>query len=802
MNVRLKKILRDLTSDIPKNAMLVVAIAIGVFGVGTILGGYAVLKREMATNYGSTVPADATIKVDGASLDPALVESIARREDIVHAERHSTVSGRMKIGEAWYPLLLFVVDDFQRMQTNKVAFVSGASVPPDGTMLVERTSYDVMLCAEGEEIVVKTPSGRPTLLRISGTVHDPGLAPARQEKTGYGYITLATLRMLGETQGFDELRISVPESQRTVESIRRTAIGVNATLEQQGYGIHEVQIPPPGRHPHQGQMNAVLLLFTIFSFLLLALSSILVSASIATLMVRQIREIGIMKTIGANTKQIALLYFAMILVLCLLAVLPAVPLSQHAALFFAGKISGLLNLRIFDSSIPGWVLGVQIIAGMLIPLIAAAIPVVRGSRISVREALANYGMSRNSGASAPFLVKLLSPTMFGETFALSVRNVFRQRSRLFLSLGLLSAGGAMFITALNVSKAWDTNLQKIYQQRFYDLDIRLNRSRPSGEITTRLKNIAGIRSIGEWAYSSTSFITDVKFNIVQTYPDKGHGSFLIIGVPQSTRMIQLPVMEGRWLTSERGNDVVLNQMALAQSPSLEVGDSIALSIENTVQRWRIVGIVEDLYSPATAYVSYGAFLRASDLSGSNMVRLSFVDRDPASVARGTRAIEDLFLRTDVSIYQCVPVSFFRNAIGEHMGVLVSSLIAMAVLMALVGSLGLASTISMNIMERTREIGVMRAVGATPAIIRRLVIWEGFVTGMLSIVGAIALSLLLSYGLGIWLGAMAFRSPLSLTLSMSAILLWIGIVVLGSTGAAFFPAQRATRITTWEALAYE
>ena len=57
MRPRYKKVFNDLKSDPAKNLMLVLAIAIGVFGIGTILGGYAVLKREMARNYMGTNPA-------------------------------------------------------------------------------------------------------------------------------------------------------------------------------------------------------------------------------------------------------------------------------------------------------------------------------------------------------------------------------------------------------------------------------------------------------------------------------------------------------------------------------------------------------------------------------------------------------------------------------------------------------------------------------------------------------------------------------------------------------------------------
>src|SRR5437899_9614563 len=108
MRTRYLKVLRDLTSDYGKNFMLVLAIAIGVFGIGVILGGYSVINREMRSNYMGTVPASATLEMKD-SIPSELMESIRSFPGIKDAERHATISARMKVGEKWYPLLLFVV---------------------------------------------------------------------------------------------------------------------------------------------------------------------------------------------------------------------------------------------------------------------------------------------------------------------------------------------------------------------------------------------------------------------------------------------------------------------------------------------------------------------------------------------------------------------------------------------------------------------------------------------------------------------------------------------------------------------
>src|SRR5690606_33722157 len=113
MNPRYMKVLRDLTSNYPRNLMLVLAITVGVFGIGAILGSHAVLNREMAENYLSTVPASATIEFEGKISDP-LLDSVRQFPGISKAERRATISASMKVDDRWYPILLFVIDDFSR----------------------------------------------------------------------------------------------------------------------------------------------------------------------------------------------------------------------------------------------------------------------------------------------------------------------------------------------------------------------------------------------------------------------------------------------------------------------------------------------------------------------------------------------------------------------------------------------------------------------------------------------------------------------------------------------------------------
>jgi putative ABC transport system permease protein len=793
------KVIRDLTSNYSKNLMLVLAIAVGVFGIGSILGAYKVINREMATNYLSTEPASATIEYEG-TISNELLKSIKSFPGIKKAERRATITGRMKVEDRWYPILLFVIDDFKKMEINKALPVSGSQTPDTGSMLVERTALVVMQANEGDEVTIKTPHGEPRSLKITGLVRDPGLAPAWQEQAGYAYITLDALHQLGEKQGFDLLRLQVSENEYSASEITRKAEEVADFLKTKGIKIHEIQVPPPGKHPHQSQMNAVLTIFIVFCFMILGLGSILVATSMATLMVKQVRQIGVMKTIGGNSAQIGRLYVLMLFVICIVALIVSIPLSRLAAFGFYTQIAGLLNLEITDTSIPWSVPLIQLISGITLPMIAAAFPLVRGSRISVRAALDNYGVSAKS-TPVSFISRLPFVNALSDTFRLALRNAFRQRSRLGLTLGLLAAGGAMFMTALNVSEAWDKNLKRIYVQRLYDQEIKLNDRIDPDSVFQRIESLSGVTTVEGWDYSSTSVVKESNYEVTKTYPDKGHGSFTILALPVNTKLLNPTLTEGQWLSREGTNEVVLNQMA--RTSEMKIGDEISLSLEDKPTTWKIIGFTEDVGSSAAAYVSIETFSKLNQSTNQiKMVRIGYEDRSKENALYKNREIEKVLEELHVSVSSSTPVWLLHNAVAAHMKVLVNSLLAMAILMAVVGTLGLTSTISMNVLERTREIGVMRAIGATPKKIRNLIVSEGLIIGVISIVLAFVISIALSYFMGEFIGHISFRTPLTLTISLMAILIWVLIVIAGSYLATILPAKKANIVTTREALSYE
>ena len=135
-------------------------------------------------------------------------------------------------------------------------------------------------------------------------------------------------------------------------------------------------------------------------------------------------------------------------------------------------------------------------------------------------------------------------------------------------------------------------------------------------------------------------------------------------------------------------------------------------------------------------------------------------------------------------------------------ILTSVLMVMVILAAAVGSIGLMGTMSMNVVERTREIGVMRAIGASNGDIQAIVIVEGMVIGLISWVCAWALSYPISFMMLRIITAAMLSDPIPLTYTLEGVFVWLGVVVALSALASVLPARSAARLTIREVLAYE
>jgi putative ABC transport system permease protein len=799
---RWKKLLRDLQAARGRMAMMVIAIAVSIFGVGTILSAYTILAREMKRNYMGTNPASAFLELD--RVDDALVEGVRQRPDIADAEAGSWVVGRVEIKpNEWMPLLLFVIRDFDATRISTVNPEAGSFSPPEQTILVEREVLPLLKVKVGDALTVQTPNGGRHEIVISGSVHDPALAPAWQEQTVYGYITPATLASLGESETLHILKIIVKGQPQDIATIDSTTSNLAEWLKGQGYTVDEIRIPPPGKHPHQSQMTTVLSLLLVFSLMALILSAILTATMINGLLAQQIRQIGIMKAIGARSIQITSMYLVLIVALGGAATVLGIPSGVAAGRGFSGIVAKLLNLTIYSDTIPAWTYVILLLMGVLTPFLVALSPILRTTRTTVRETITDYGISRETFGSRGLDGWLSRIRAFDNTLKLALRNTFRRRGRLILTLSLLAAAGGMFMTGVNVKTGWSAYLNQSAADRHYDLEIRLNSPQSEEKVISTISAVPAVQKVESWNLTPVALYRPDELDIVRTYPDGGHGSFSLRSVSPESKLIATPLLSGRWLKGDDTNAVVLNQNAKAFFPDAEVGDDIRLMVEGRLVTFRIVGVIKQILTPSTAYVAPAMYAGATGqpLRSTNAVRIVMQEHDKGAMASITKEIERALAAENISVKVAVSEALLGEAVSGHVYIFIFALILISTVMAVVGALGLMSSMGTSVIERTREFGIMRAIGARSNTILRNIISEGVFIGLMSWAIALPLSIPLTSGIDYVVGYMSFRAPLPLTLSPVGFGAWLAVIVIGSIAASAYPARQAAQLTVRETLAY-
>lgn len=799
MDTRWTKTRRDITGYGGRALALLIALSVGIFTVSTMLGAYGVVSREIVGNYATTNPASATLEVD--AVTPSVLATARAFPGIAVAEPRAVIEARAKVGDEWMRMLLFVVDDFDAMRLNTFTRDSGAWPPPTGGMLIERQAVGFLKARDGGAVTIRLPHGSPRTVPISGVVHDTTLAPAWQEQTGYGYITRDTLAGLGEPPVLNELRVLLDGNPMSTAAIDAKALELAKALQAQGVEVHGVKVPPPGQHPHQGQILISLAMFLTFATLALLLSAILAAAVLNAILARQVREIAIMKTVGARSGQIGAMYAALLVALGAASLAAGLPLGIAAAKGLSQKMADTMNFTVTSSVIPAWVYASLIGAGLFLPLLVSLPTIVGASRKTVREALGAFGAGGGFGARRFDQALAALGGGIAPPYLLAIRNMFRRRGRLVLSLVLLAAGGGLFITALNVRDGWRAMADHVKTDRFYEADFLLTDAVPASRIEAALASVEGLRRVEVWGHSQTAFARQGRIDVMRTYPDRAHGGFSLFGVPPRTEMIKFPVMQGRWLADDDIDAVVLTPKMLAQIPSAKIGDRVLLSVAGRPTTWRIVGVVLEV-GGGGAYVSRAGYAKVSGSVGTGSdIRLATRAGTAEERANIVGAAERALEAAGIGVERSMPLDRLHAAMVGHVEVPVAMLVAASVLLAIIGGLGLASMMTVNVLERTRELGVMKALGATPAVLLKVIVGEGVLIAAISWLLALLVSLPLTWAVG-RLAAGMFGAPLPFIVSTFAATAWLGLALIIAVAASAAPALRAARLNVREALAYE
>jgi len=807
---RWRKVFHDLIDSFSRTTLVVLSIAVGVFSIGVIVGAYVIISHDMSASYAANNPMN--VELRSTPFDSTLVTVVNNMNGVRQAEGRRVFSMRARLpgSSQWVALNMVAIDNFPKMQINLMHTLAGTDRPAKNEVLLERKALQALDVSVGGSLEFELDNGLVRSMKIAGIVQDPSTGAGDFLAQPFAYITTDTLSYLRQADTFNRLYVTLSDGQNDPQHLRQMAATVKDKVEKNGVTVLRTRSSKTNEHPMAATVQAVLGILLALGILILFLSSSLIANTLSALLNQHLRHIGVMKLVGARRNQIFEMYILLILAFGAIALLIAVPLGGQGAYALSAFIATKINFNLLGYRIVPLAFIVQIVVGLAVPLLAGLIPVLNGSRITVLRALSGEtagdqkkqdpaGTHRDS-----FFERL--QLRFSSLLArrgvhiprpllISLRNTFRRKGRLALTLFTLTMGGAIFVAVFNVRVTLHDYIDQIGKYFLADVTLDFNRYYRLNEVEHAALQVPGVVSVEGWAYASAEAL----------YPDGTTADNITIMAPPVNSKLVFPILvAGRWLQPGDKQAITVSEGILSKFPGLKPGGTLRLKVNGDEDDWLVVGVFKFVNQQGTiAYSTYEYISTLTHITDhAYTYRIVTSQHDPASQQMMADRIDVYFRAQGFHVNQTRTGESTLRTASDSLDILVTFLLIMALLTALVGSIGLTGTMGMNVLERTREIGVMRSIGAVDREIMRTVIVEGLVIGGLSWMLGALLSFPITWLLSYIISSAIFHSQIAVHFTFTGFLIWLLVVLALSAVASILPARNAARLTIREVLAYE
>lgn len=484
-----------------------------------------------------------------------------------------------------------------------------------------------------------------------------------------------------------------------------------------------------------------------------------------------------------------------------LALLISLPLGAFLAFGLTQLFLNLFNIDYDVFRVSPQAITLQIICALVVPLIAALVPVLNGANVTVRQAISTYGLGADFGSnSLDRFVERVGQRLLPSHYATALGNMFRRKARLIMTQLVLVMAGVMFLMVMSLTSSIDLTINNIFSRRQYDITMLLSNLPRIDRVVEAAMATKGVEKAEvRSSTSATILLNGARAN------EAGVG-LTLDGVPEESDFFTPFMVGGRWLQKGDGHVLVLARET-AKKNNIKINDIITLDLGvYGTDNWTVVGLYEPVFAGGldtdTVYGPQTAVFEATKKyyrGGMLFVRTSVHNEAAADAITADMKAE--FERRNLKVYVSRTEYEIRRANLSQFSFIITFLLVLAVLVAIVGGISLAGALSISIVERTKEIGVLRAVGARSRTILGMFVMEGVLQGLLSWAIAVPIAFILSQPLANALGQVMFSATLDYQFNYVAVIVWLIIILVISTIASILPARGATRISVRDSLAY-
>lgn len=782
MIIALRKAYRDLTRRRLRSLLTVIGIVIGVAGIVAISSTSKNMAGAQAAAYNNNSQQDMRWWV---GISPQnLLGALALVPNVDVAELRATYNTKWFAAGAWRDILFNGIHDFDDMAVNRIDLVEGRW-PREGETVLEASVRDVAPVQIGDEVVYRAgPGNQSRVLRVVGFAKSPSYPAATIIGNSVAYTLDSEVQEMYGQDGNNQLLVRLKDFSPGVRVEARQEIERVFQKRNITYGSYWERNPDD--YVGKRQLDALVALMTIFSIVGLVISSFLVANTLAAVISEQMGEIGAMKAVGATGGKVVRLYVVAGAIYGIVGTGVGLLLGifgGHALLLYLG---GLFNLTIEGIKVDPLDVLQGIVVGVGVTTLAAFLPAWRGTSITVRKALDSYGISSTYGQGwLDQLVQRMSK--LPRVPAMSVRNLARRKGRNLVTVVAIGLATAAFLAAQSTSASVNLSIENAYDVYGSHAWVWFNQPVGQGFAAT-LRSMPEVEEVEAWA-SSSAAVADTRVTMW--------------GIPPNTNLYKYRLTGGRWYTDEEPYAAVLSSV-FAANKGLRLGDKFELSVGGENALLTIVGMVND-NAQGLQSSSRGKVFVALETAARLMHRSGAADFFSVRLDRGDNAyVEDVLSRLEKKYRDLSPGMLAAYADKESSleasEILSVLLYAMTVIVGTIGGIGIANTLTLNVLERRREIGVMRSIGGRNSHLIQVFMTEALILAAAGFVVGLAIGFPLARFL-VWVMA-SVLFPLDFIFPASMVLYALLFTLLLTTLASIGPALGAARLKVSYALRYE
>jgi putative ABC transport system permease protein len=791
------KILRDLWTNWPRTLQVILIIGIGSAAIGMIMGTRNLVVPGMQRIWTTMDPAMINFFISPPITENELL-NLNHIEGVKEVEgfNNANIEWRLNTDGEWKVGTITARSDYRDQNMNKLDLLEGDW--PKEKIVANGQDFQVFGIPQNGEIEFRIDN-KIYKIQLEGKIYDQLVQPATFGGTAQFYVSQDYYEYLEGDKDFS--RVMVKADYWDEDHVTAIADSIDDRLKKMGHESGRF-ITDPNKHFFQDTMDGIFFMMGAFGVLALILGLLLVYNTINSIIASQTDQIGVMKAIGARTGQILRFYLLVVLIYGLLSLALSLPLGIMGAWAVSRWLAGNFGADLGSFELDRQAIIIQSSLAVLAPMLAALVPIISAARVTVREAISTYGLSADAGLMERILSKL---KFISRLVIVTISNTFQHKGRVILLQIALVLSALVFMMVVSVRDSVSYTVKDVLF-KILNTNITMLFEEPEriDHIEPLTMAFPGIKAVEMWGLSSATMRPKG-----QEY-SKDDESTQVMGVPLPTDLYGYQLRGGRWLDPHDTAAIVLNTK-LAEDVGVKVGDWVTVRYEEKKERdFQVVGLIFDPVLTNFSLINRQVLLK--DIGSVDRAQSVWIQTDQSGVQfeeATAKALRQYYSDNNIKVSAQRGIfglgsdstTATGNTFVNQFNFLVVLLGIMSVVIAIVGSIALSGALSLSVLERRREIGVMRAIGASSWSIFRLFIGEGLILGWMSWILALPFLIPAGKGMAQALGA-AFQLDIVYKFEPTGAIMWLVIITILSILASWLPARGATKISVRESLAYQ